>query len=631
MKSYLSYITAIAAVCLSPAFISCSDENDDAASASVMRMVTASGSRFTGEGGTLEILVNSNVDYAVETDADWIERLTSRSTPVNGVERFAIRPYPVAADMTPRSGTVSISCPGTETITYTVEQTPQETFRFDIASVSASRISSKGGEITILLDTNIGYTTAISDPSWITLKPDTPEGTVILSIAENTVEETRQGKVTFHTEELGDKSIEFSQDAFVIAKGISTAEQLIEFASAVNSGAPLEQWLDENEEVTLLADIDMTGRQWTPIGNLRGSTFTNSATTLGTEGHPFSGVFNGNGHTIRNLSMSTDTEQCMGLFGVCSTATVKNLTIDSSCTMQITNEAMASACAYGFLTGLADKSTIVNVTVEGTVLESLINKGKSKTMGTIAGIAGYACSSTFTDCRFSGDIKHVRSNMYDNSVGSGVAGIIGFSIGTASLPTTVENCVNAGSIYAETNRVAGILGSTSGNFILRDCENSGTVHAGVAEATNAGWSSGLRVGGILGFSSSTKAANVCLLERCANTGTVVADADAKTYTGGVLGLVRTLTLTDVANSGCVIATEGSILGLICGQLQCADKPTINSCRAAGSIARAYTGSGSSIQPVDPVTITAENYFQYAAGNITGTNSGIWTTDNVKFQ
>lgn len=73
----------------------------------------------------------------------------------------------------------------------------------------------------------------------------------------------------------------------------------------------------------------MTGRQWTPAGNLRGSTITNGATTLGNDGHAFCGIFNGNGHTIRNLTMSTDSEQCYGLFGVLSSATVKNLVIDT--------------------------------------------------------------------------------------------------------------------------------------------------------------------------------------------------------------------------------------------------------------------------------------------------------------
>ena len=631
MKPYYSIFSAIAAICLSVATVSCSDDNDDTTAPEVLKLVSSTGNRFTGEGGTLEILINSNVDYTVATDADWITRVVSRSAPINGTELFRISPYPTANDMTPRSGSITISYSDTDPIVYTVEQTPAETFRFKIAGISADRIPSEGGELTVTLDTNLEYTVSVSDPSWITFDTNSTRDLAKFLIAENTGTEERAGEIKFTTAELGETSIGFIQRPFGESKGISSASQLIEFATAVNTGISLEPWLDENEEVVLLTDIDMTGHQWTPIGNLRGSTFSNGATTLGSDGHAFTGVFNGNGHSIRNLAMSTDAEQCFGLFGVCSSATVKNLVIDTSCTLQVTNEGMTSACAYGFIAGLIYQSTIENVTVHGTVLESLINKGSSKFMGTVAGIAGYSYASTVSHCTFAGTIKHVRSNMYDNSVGSGTAGIIGFSRGSSSVPTTIENCVNSGYIYAETNRVAGILGSTNGNFVIRDCENSGIVHGGAREAAVAGWSSGLRVGGILGFSSNTKATTQCVIERCTNSGTVVTDADAKTQTGGIIGLVRNLTLTDVTNSGCVIATPGSIAGLICGQLQCADKPTINSCNVSGRFANSYTGTERGITPVDPVTITAENYFQYSAGNITGTNSSYWTTDKVKFK
>ncbi len=608
---------------------SCSDNIDDNTLPATMEAIASGGNRFTGEGGTLEILIYSDVEYDVKCDADWISRIISRSTPVNNLERFDIRPYPIAADMTPRTADITISYPGTEQIVYTIEQTPIDIFRFNIENVSATYIPSAGGTLTITINTNLDYSVNTSDQSWISLMPNGPYHMPAFTIAEDT--EARSGKIIFSTAELGETTVEFTQAPFIIDKGISTPDQLMDFAAAVNSGSTLEPWLNDDQEVVLLADIDMTGRQWTPAGNLRGSTITNGATTLGNDGHAFCGIFNGNGHTIRNLTMSTDSEQCYGLFGVLSSATVKNLVIDTSCTMQIVNEGMGTGSAYGFIAGLAFQSTIYNVTVEGTVLESVINKGARKAMGTIAGIAGYAYSSTISDCRFSGIIRQVKSDMYDNSLGSGVAGIIGFSRATSSQPLVIENCVNSGYIYAEANRVAGILGSTSGNFTLRNCENSGIVHAGAAEAAKAGWSAGLRVGGILGFSSNTKASNKCLIESCTNSGTVVCDADAKTQTGGILGLVRNLTLNDVSNTGCVIANSGSIAGLICGQLQCADKPTVISANVSGRFAHSYTGSENGINPQNPVEITADNYFIYAAGNITGSNSGIWDTSNVKFR
>ena len=609
---------------------SCSDDDDAVDESPALSLIASTGKSFSGAGGTLEILVRSNVDYEVEIDADWVTRVVSRAVPTLGTETFRIAPYPLAADKTPRKATIKITAPGMEDQCHTVEQVPADLYRFEILTVDGTTVPAEGGDISVTIDTNTDYTVEVSDPSWITDVSNGAAGNARFSIAQNTVTEARSGKITFKPTGMDAKTIEFTQEG-VRVKGISGADDFIAFAAAVNAAQPLDRWTDENGEVVLLADIDMSGKQWTPAGNLKGSNLNATTATLGDDGHPFTGIFNGKGHTITALSLTADDNPCYGLFGTCSNATIKNLVIDASCTMQITNENMIAGSMYGFAVGVLHNSTIDNVTVKGTVLESLINKGSSNFLGSLGGVVGYAYCSTIKNCTFSGSIRRVKSNMYHNSLGTGVAGVAGYAWGTTSQPSVLEGCTNSGDIFAQTNRVAGVLGQSSGNFILRDCKNSGTVHADASEATNAGWKSGLRVGGILGASTNSKAANTALLERCVNTGTIAVDADAATYTGGVLGLVRTLTLTDVSNSGCVIATEGSILGLICGQLQCADKPKVSSCRASGSIARAYTGSGSSIQPVNPVTITAENYFQYAAGNVTGTNSGIWTTDKVKFQ
>ncbi|WP_295729377.1 BACON domain-containing carbohydrate-binding protein [uncultured Muribaculum sp.] len=626
----LRYILCLAAAMLSAGFLtSCSDDDETPDETPALSLIASTGNNFSGSGGTLEILVRSNVDYDVEIDADWITRVVSRAVPTLGSETFIIAPYPLAADKTPRKATIKITATGMEDQCHTVEQVPAELFRFDILTIDGTPVPAEGGEVTVNIDTNTDYTVEVSDNAWISTAPATDHGIARFSIAGNTAVEARTGKITFKPVGMDATTVEFTQEG-ARAKGISDADDFIAFASAVNSGQPLDRWTDENGEITLLADINLSGKQWIPAGNLKGSKLNATAATLGDEGYPFTGIFNGNGHTISALSLTADDTPCYGLFGTCSNATIKNLVIDASCTMQITNENMTAGSMYGFAAGVLHSSTMDNVTVKGTVLESLINKGSSNFLGSLGGVVGYAYCSTIKGCTFAGSIVRVKSNMYHNSLGTGVAGVVGYAWGTPTQPSVVEGCTNSGDIYAQANRVAGVLGQSSGNFILRDCTNSGTIHADAGEATNAGWKSGLRVGGILGASTNSKAANTALLERCANSGTVVTDADAATYTGGVLGLVRTLTLTDISNTGCVIATEGSILGLVCGQLQCADKPTVNSCRAAGSIARSYTGSGSSIRPVDAVTVTANNYFQYAAGNVTGTNSGIWTTDNVKF-
>ena len=98
----------------------------------------------------------------------------------------------------------------------------------------------------------------------------------------------------------------------------------------------------------LTADIDMSGVKWTPIG------FYAYA--------PFKGQFDGNGHTISNLTVSNSTAGQnaafvgVGLFGVCSGAMIENLyVLDAS----VTNTA-TSYVATGIITGICYNTTISN-------------------------------------------------------------------------------------------------------------------------------------------------------------------------------------------------------------------------------------------------------------------------------
>ena len=89
---------------------------------------------------------------------------------------------------------------------------------------------------------------------------------------------------------------------------ISTKKELMDFARASNQ---LHNDQHRNLVVTLTKDINLGGKEWTPIGN---------------ENLPFHGTFDGAGHTIRGLHISQNREGCYGLFGAID-GTVKNLTI----------------------------------------------------------------------------------------------------------------------------------------------------------------------------------------------------------------------------------------------------------------------------------------------------------------
>ena len=113
-----------------------------------------------------------------------------------------------------------------------------------------------------------------------------------------------------------------SQDA---RKGISTAEDLLAFAFAVNSGdaEALAAFYDGDFTVNLLADIDCSSvMEWVPAGN---------------SAHPFCGRFNGDGHKIKNLAMFfRGSDNVYGFFGnVGPGAVIENFVLGEGCSMTV--------------------------------------------------------------------------------------------------------------------------------------------------------------------------------------------------------------------------------------------------------------------------------------------------------
>ena len=101
-------------------------------------------------------------------------------------------------------------------------------------------------------------------------------------------------------------------DAFGAEVWITSVNEFIDFSKAVNSGTTYE-----GTTVFLDSDIDLTEKTFEPIGN-----YSNY----------FLGVFDGQGHLIRNLNM-TSSSQYIGLFGYSRGLTIRNVILDSSCSI----------------------------------------------------------------------------------------------------------------------------------------------------------------------------------------------------------------------------------------------------------------------------------------------------------
>ena len=147
---------------------------------------------------------------------------------------------------------------------------------------------------------------------------------------------------------------------------ISTPEQLAYLASLVNNNNT--NYNSKYYELT--EDIDLGGREWTPIGK-----GVLAADLTASSNYAFKGVFNGNGHTVSNFKISSASTSYLGLFGNVyggNTASVANLhisdfTINATMTSNYNLAAggLAGTC-YGIITSCGSSNGTISVITTGT-------------------------------------------------------------------------------------------------------------------------------------------------------------------------------------------------------------------------------------------------------------------------
>ena len=274
----------------------------------------------------------------------------------------------------------------------------------------------------------------------------------------------------------------FAISASAEATTISSAEELV---NLMNTSS---MW---SGDYILGDNIDLDGQTQTPIGN---------ATTK------FTGTFDGDGHTITGVDITTATSYT-GLFGCVEGGTVKNLTV------------------YGAVESTAGKY--------------------------IGGIVGWSRGITMENCH-----NYVNVTGASESVG-GVLGYIYYN--KANVTSSITNCTNHGTVNGSAYS-GGIVGDIftektySGLSVTIDgCKNYGVVTT-----------SGNVAGGIVGYIRlrTTTAANVSetTVKNCANYALITA-AD---YAGGLIGAALTdktfyakLTFSNLYNEGDIVVTSSS--------------------------------------------------------------------------
>lgn len=235
---------------------------------------------------------------------------------------------------------------------------------------------------------------------------------------------------------------------------VTSADGLMNIAELVNGGK-------SDINITLDTDIDLTGKDWTPIGTDYENAYT--------------GTFDGGGHTITGLTVTTN-DQYAGLFGYLGKfgkfGTVKNVVMDG---IQITcNHRLGSA---GGVAGFSRAVTIENCSVSGSV------SGTMRAGGVVGGQIG----GSITGCSSSATVKGALN--------------VGGVAGEKNSGATMTACYATGNVIIEMDpkkNIAGgsLVGMNAGSSLLA-CYATGNV-------TSTGSSTGyMHIGGFLGNNYTT--------------------------------------------------------------------------------------------------------------------------------
>ena len=213
----------------------------------------------------------------------------------------------------------------------------------------------------------------------------------------------------------------------------------------------------------LAADISLDGCSWIPIGS---------------DGQPFSGTFNGNGHTISGLTLEASTVDA-GLFGFVYGATIKNFTLNGAISAPQTISSTASSdttsvnvSRLGTVAGTAGGNALIeDVTsnVDITVASSAVWKQVGGIIGgcevdktKTAKDNGYTTKTvTVNRCRYSGTLTSGGS---DDCIG-GIAGYF------SDNKITMSNCLFDGAIRGTSGKglVGGLFGFTASSAKVVSC------------------------------------------------------------------------------------------------------------------------------------------------------------------
>lgn len=325
------------------------------------------------------------------------------------------------------------------------------------------------------------------------------------------------------------------------------------------------------------ADIDLDGKAQSPIGTYE---------------TPFTGSFDGAGHTVK---IDIRADGTAGLFGVCEGAAIRNLTVDGS----VANTFAATDAETKIDDKYPGTGAVCGVALSGTTFENCTARAAVKGPGNVGGLVGvvynYAARTvTLKNCTSQATITSTLGNA------GGLVGRIQ-AASSASPAVFVSGCANRTDVTStseDRNRLGGIAGyvrTEAGEIRFEACENAGKLNAANSGAKG---SNNPFVGGIAGrIEAVTDATAAVRILDCKNTGNI----ESSHHAGGITAYINrsdkaTLTASEIVgclNTGAVSGPShaGGIVGYSQNRCGADVRSAVKNCENRGAVSSSACAGG----------------------------------------
>ena len=288
------------------------------------------------------------------------------------------------------------------------------------------------------------------------------------------------------------------------AGGVGTPEDPYRIETA-GQLAKIRDYRDKS--FILISDIDLSSYgNWDPIGTFNMASDDPEKSEVAKSSLAFVGRFDGDGHTISNLTVNRPDTFCVGLFGF----VMGNAAFPSIRNLTVSNADVKGACMVGSVVG-AINGRITDIKLTG------VNKVEGYRIGAVGGMVGMGY----------GAIENCTANASVTSNGKGMQGL-GLICGGGKW-LTVRACTATGNVTAKgfgAFSVGGLVGCIQESPVMENCAVKATIDAADEKS--------FMVGGLTGHAGNYDKSSPTLIRNCSSDVDITVSASSKRV-GGLIG------------------------------------------------------------------------------------------------